>query len=452
MGLLGTGFPVRQEALSRSLGCDWVGGLMQRILFVSAPFGPFYKAVSKELIGRGHEVWRIVWDGGDFIETPFGQQVIFRGDRAEWADFIRRTIANKRISAVVVFNDTTPRNRIALKLARAMNISRFVLENGYLRPHWITFDREGVNGYSELPKDTAFYTSDKPASAEHSEFPNRMRHHVFNTIRHFLGAMLFHPVLPIVENYYGDPLLRQARGYVKEYSWRISNSEEDKIAAIETLRRSTNARIFVTLLQKPGDAQLRVHSPFGRNTDFLRQVCTSFAKYAPENSVLIVKQHPYDYGIEKLPKLFGKLVRELNLEGRAFYLRKTSIDIVLDNADGLVTVNSTGGLTAVMRQLPVVCCGEAVFNMEGLTHQGGVDTFWKNPTKPNLEAVSAFVGYLKRYSQLNGGFHHHVGIKAAAQAIAKIISHNSFSPHHVEARKAADVSARLVPLDTPVPA
>ena len=50
--------------------------------------------------------------------------------------------------------------------------------------------------------------------------------------------------------------------------------------------------------------------------------------------MLVVKQHPYDYGTEKLPKLFSRLVREFNLEGRAFYIRKTSIDVVSEHQMG----------------------------------------------------------------------------------------------------------------------
>src|SRR5208282_3352881 len=131
-----------------------------------------------------------------------------------------------------------------------------------------------------------------------------------------------------------------------------------------------------------------------RNAPFLREVCTSFAKYAPSEAILVVKQHPYDYGVEKLPKLFKKLVHELNLAERAYYIRKTIIDIMLDNADGVVTVNSTGGLAAATRNLPVVCCGEAIFNMAGLTHQGGLDSFWTQAKPPDPEIVNSFVAYL----------------------------------------------------------
>ena len=95
------------------------------------------------------------------------------------------------------------------------------------------------------------------------------------------------------------------------------------------------------ILQKPGDAQLRVHSSYGSNNPFLREACESFAAFAPKDAVLVVKQHPLDYGVERSPRLFASLVKKLNLEGRAYYLRKTSIDIVLDNTDGFVMINST---------------------------------------------------------------------------------------------------------------
>jgi hypothetical protein len=66
--------------------------------------------------------------------------------------------------------------------------------------------------------------------------------------------------------------------------------------------------------------------------------------------------------------------------------------------------------------------------------------------------VDAFVAYLKRYSQLNGGFHHKVGIKAAAEGIARIISYDSFSPHHIASKNAATHDDQLSPLAAPVPA
>ena len=162
---------------------------------------------------------------------------------------------------------------------------------------------------------------------------------------------------------------------LRSYRSRVVRSETEKIAAIESLKRSLATRYASLYFKSPATLSFAFIRLMGRILVFCAKSAHLLLKAPPGNSVLVVKQHPYDYGIEKLPKLFNRLVREFNLEGRAFYIRKTSIDVVLDNSDGLVTVNSTGGLTAIMRQLPVVCCGEAVFNMEGLTHQGGLIPF-----------------------------------------------------------------------------
>jgi capsular polysaccharide export protein len=402
---------------------------MQRILFISAPFGPFFRKSAKELNDRGYAVWRIVWEGGDFLETPRRNQIIFNGDIPEEA-FLRRVLSEKHITAVVTYNDTGPRNQLANRLAKELKLGRYILENGYLRPHWVTFDREGVNGYSKLPRDPEFYEGLAGHQTEAVTFPVRMRDHVRHTMQHFGAAIALSPLLPFDSRYYGDRVWRQARHYAKEYCWRITHREKYKIAEIMARKRNDAARIFVVLMQKPWDAQLRVHSSYERNRPFLKEVCESFAAHAPADAILVVKQHPYDYGVERLPRFFRALAAECGIDDRVYYLRKTSIDIVFDNADGIVTVNSTGGLAAAVRGLPVMCTGNAIFNMDGLTFQGSLNRFWVEASPPVARTVAAFVNYLKAHSQYNGGFHHPEGIDLAAKALARLITENSLAPHN----------------------
>ena len=408
---------------------------MQRILFISAPFGPFFRSAANELQAQGHSVWRIVWDGGDLIETPWPLQVRFRGKRAEWRSFILKTIEEKGITTVVTYNDTSPRNRIANDLAQRLGLNWHVLENGYLRPHWITFDREGVNGYSALPRSAKFYPQSFYNAGEEEQFPVRMRDHVRSAVAHFAASCLLHPLFPIDSRYYGDPIFKQAKGYTREYFWRKTHRERRAASAI-LRKKADGGKIYAVLLQKPGDAQLRVHSHYRSNTPFLREVVASFAAHASKDAVLVIKQHPFDYGIEKLPERFAQIAADAGISDRVFYLRKTSIDIILDRCDGLVTINSTGGLMAAMRNLPVLCCGHAIFDIEGLTFQGGLDRFWAEGAMPDRKVLNAFVTYLKRYSQLNGGFHHPKGIALAAKGLARVISANAFAPHHVLASEA----------------
>ena len=395
---------------------------MHRILFVSAPFGPFFRHAAQTLTRQGHYVWRIVWEGGDFIETPLRYQVPFRRNAEDEEDFLRQALLEKHITTVITYNDAGRRNKLAAKLAKELGKRYYVLENGYLRPHWITLAQEGVNGFSKLPNDPYFYEAFPKVIKAPVTFPTQIRSHVENTVKHFAAACLLSPFLPFDSRYYGDSLWRQARHYAREYLWRIMHSEKRKISELVLRKQREQAKLFVVLTQKPGDAQLRIHSPYKGNRPFLKEVCKSFAAHAPGNAILIVKQHPYDYGVERLPRFFRNLTAELGIGEKAYYLRKTSIDVVLDNTDGLITVNSTGGLSAITRGLPVKCCGNAIFDMPGLTFQGTMDRFWQEAQPPNDQITKAFVAYLQAHSQINGGFDHPVGIDLATRALAQIIT------------------------------
>ena len=424
---------------------------MARILFVTSPFGQFFRTFANNLAARGHKVWRIAWDGGDFVSTPSCHRIAFRDRERNYERFIEAAIRKHHITAIVTYNDTGERNRAAIKLAMKMGLSRYIIEHGYLRPHWITFDRDGVNGHSTLPKEGAFYHNNSSGIETAEAFPCRMRDQVLSTIKHFGASMLLYPWLPFDTAYYGDSVFQQGVGYVSEYVWRKLHNETKAVEAI-VKHRQAGKKMFAVILQKPGDAQLRVHSSYGSNNSFLREAFASFAAFAPTDSVLVVKQHPLDYGVEHTPRLFESLVKELNLEGRAYYLRKTSIDIVLDNADGFLTVNSTAGLAGVQRGLPVKCCGKAIFDMEGLTFQGSLNAFWTEATPPDAPTVDAFIGYLTKYSQINGALYAPKGIELASRALCDIISNDLFSPHHTGAPEKAAAWGGAAPASVPVPA
>ena len=407
---------------------------MARILFASAPFGSFFRVIAKDLTDRGHQVWRIAWDGGDLAATPSRHRIAFRRRGSEYDSFIRETIIKRHITAVVTYNDTGERNRAAIQIAKQLGLSHYIVEQGYLRPHWITFDRDGVNGHSTLPKDRDFYHGNGNGNGQKipQAFPCRMRSQVVATMRHFAMSLALYPFMPFDTEYYGDSVFLQAAGYTSEYVWRKTHDESKTVAQI-LARKGEGKKIFSVILQKPGDAQLRIHSSYGSNNPFLREVCEFFAEHAPADAILVVKQHPLDYGIEHTPDLFKCMLKDLNLEGRAYYLRKTSIDIVLDNADGFVLINSTTGVAAIQRGLPVKCCGKAIFDMEGLTCQGSLDAFWSAPPAPDMAAVNAFVEYLTKYSQVNGAIYAPKGIPLASRALCDLIARDFFSPHHTRA-------------------
>ncbi len=380
---------------------------MKSFLFVGAPFGPFFKALAAELERRGAVVWKIVSHGGEILDTPGRSRIAFRGQPDQWPTFVEDILKKRKIDAVVTFNDTLPRNRAALDAAERLGLHSFVLENGYLRPFWVTLERDGVNGFSRLPRDPSIYLDPRYRDEQgpsHNQFTARLRPHVINTFRHFLAAVVAAPFVGFDPNYYGDSVFRQMSGYISEYAWRVTHDETRKLRAITELA-GAGRKLFLCLMQKPGDGQLVVHSRHGGNDAFLHEVVTSFSAHAPAEAILVIKQHPLDYAIEHSQDFFERLVEKLGLADRIFYLRKTSIDKVMPLAFGVLTINSTAGLASLMEEKPVICLGRSFYDIDGLTFQGALDVFWREAKSPDPALARGFINFLKSTSQINGGFH-----------------------------------------------
>jgi capsular polysaccharide export protein len=227
---------------------------------------------------------------------------------------------------------------------------------------------------------------------------------VINTTLHFAAAVAMWPILGFDARYYGDSIFRQAVGYIGEACWRMGHGEADKLQAISKLA-GQGRKIFLCLLQKPGDGQLLVHSRHRGNEAFLQEVLSSFASHAPPEAALIIKQHPLDYAIERSARKVEALVAQHGLEGRVIYLRKTSIDKITPFASAVLTINSTAGLATIVLEKPVVCLGRSFYSIAGLTFQGPLDAFWTEARPPDPQITRGFVAFLMATSQINGGFH-----------------------------------------------
>jgi capsular polysaccharide export protein len=402
---------------------------MKHILFVGAPFGDFAHTIFPALERRNCKVWRVVFDGGDLLETPARNRLIFRNRRKDWVAFIRKAISDLGITTVIVFNDSLPYQHSAMAIAEAQGLETFAFENGYFRPHWITLERHGISARSRLPREIGFYRREAALlpPAEYRPLRSRLRPLVMDSINHYLKAYALAPVLPVEVDYYGPTVVTQTLSYTREYFKRKVTSDERTMARIEEARQKVDggAKVFCALLQKPGDTQLTVHSRFMGNLQFIRRVLESFAEDAPAGSILIFKEHPLDFGVEGCPNFVRTLAASFGVGERVFFMSQTTIDVVLGMIDGLVTVNSTGGLGALDRGVPVVCLGDAFYDMPGLTHQHGLESFWTTAEKPSSADFGAFKAYVIATTQVNGGFH----TQAARDVLAETFVDRLLSPH-----------------------
>jgi capsular polysaccharide export protein len=214
-----------------------------------------------------------------------------------------------------------------------------------------------------------------------------------------------------------------------------------RVIAAEKARLQAEAgSYFLFPLQLATDFQLRAHSPFAGARDALRQVIASFASSGSQRKLVCIV-HPLDPGLTSWRRTAGQLSREFGIADRVQVLEGGTPHDLLVNAAGVVTVNSTIGITALHHGVPVKVLGNAVFDIPSLTCQDPLDAFWHNPPRPDEALMTAFVRALCGATQIKGGYYDRA---SKACAVAGFVQRLAQGPHPLPPLTAAKLAGRQV--------
>ena len=162
---------------------------------------------------------------------------------------------------------------------------------------------------------------------------------------------------------------------------------------------------FFVPLQVHNDSQIMCHSHYECIEDFIKELVHSFAHHAPQETTLVFKHHPMDRGYRNYRKMIGQLRKTYRLGERLLYIHEGYLPTLLENARGVVTINSTVGLSAPHHGTPVKTVGEAMYAIQGIVSTETLDNFWKNPGKVNRDLYRNFTHHLRQTTQINAGFY-----------------------------------------------
>ena len=141
----------------------------------------------------------------------------------------------------------------------------------------------------------------------------------------------------------------------------------------------------------------------------------SFARHASMETRLVIKNHPLDMGLINYRKLIRDLSDRFALSGRVDYMETGNLEILLRHAQGTVTVNSTVGSLSLELNCPTITLSDPIYNLPGLTFQGGLDDFWRERPLPDAELFRRFRNTVIHTTQVNGGFYTWRGIDLAVE-------------------------------------
>lgn len=395
-------------------------------LFLQGPSSPIFRKIADRLEGHGHTCLRINLNIGDQIIWRRKGAFNYRGTLADWPSYLGRFIGVHQVTDVILLGEERPYHQAATAVARRMGVAISIVEMGYLRPDWLTLERDGMSSNSHFPADAAQivdaardlpepdwrkrYSQTFLADASYDLLYNLPNVFLWFVFPHYRRHAIFHP-------------LAEYAGWIR----RLLTGKRRSAEAEETVRAllSLDAPYFVYPLQLETDFQLRAHSPFHSQKDAIDEVLRSFASHAAEGSRLVFKVHPLDNDLIAWRKFIEDRASELGLDGRVLYLDGGNLDVLAEASAGMVTVNSTAGLHALKQGRPVKVLGTAVFDIAGLTDQQQLEDFWRKPTAPDAEVSAAMFRLLAASIQVRGNLYSKAGTDAGAQAIAERLHANT---------------------------
>jgi capsular polysaccharide export protein len=396
-------------------------------VFLQGPPGPMLHQLAIAMRVKGIKVERINVCAGD--EVDWGEQATnFRGRYRDWPVFFDNFLREHQVTDILLFGDCRPYHVAARRIAALRGVRTYVLEEGYLRPHWMTLELDGVNGYSRLARNKDWILEQARAMPPESflppitaSFPRRVR----DTARHYIAVhVMGRFTFPHYRTHRSGSALMEAIGWGWKYCLRGVTARE----ARTVLRELQSKPYFLFALQLSGDYQIRNHSPFSDMRSAALYVMESFARHAPDDAHLLIKAHPFDTSMVKWPRYIRHHARRLGIRERVSYIDGGNLEQLAADTTGMVCVNSTSATLALAAGSPVCALGEAIYNLPGLTFRGHLDEFWTDPEPPEPEFYDAFRRILVDRCLVRGGLASESAVQTLIESIVRRLCSGETAP------------------------
>lgn len=392
-------------------------------LLLQGPMSFFFSHLGAALRAKGATTWRALLCPGDRLYHRGPGGVVFRERPRDWPGFVDAFIANRGVTDLVCLGDGRRWHEDAIDRARAAGVRVHVVEQGYLRPHFLTVEPDGTGGRSRFPRDWPAIEAlaDGASPPAPPAFQSGFLGFATMDVAFSLANILAGPVLhPHYRTHMLTPPHREWAGWI--WNKGLGAPARRRALAAATARFSAHkGPRFLAPLQLDTDFQMRLHAPPGGVAGHLRRVCASFAAHAPDDALLAVKAHPLDDGWANWAARSREAAEAAGIGARLVFFDGGDLGAMIAGAAGVVLANSTVGLTALQAGVPVAALGTAIYDLPRLTYQGDLDGFWgaavTGGAAPDAARLQTLLSALGATIQVPGHFDG-TGARPGADAVA----------------------------------
>lgn len=378
---------------------------LRKVILLQGPVGGFFQALADGLRSRGFSVLKINFNCGDAFFAHGPGTFLFRRSPEHWKPWFAKLVAANRPAGVILFGDQRIYHRHAADACRQLGIDVWCMEEGYLRPDYITFEPDG-NNFASLSSAPLPDPVKNPATLvpiRGNPFPLMARAASAYYIAKFLG----HFWTPRYVHHRQRPLFSEI------FYWNLNafrkwwRKDRNSKSLIDLLDRH-HKRYFVVALQVYDDLNLMVHGAGWTMQKLIETTIKSFAANADSDNFLVLKGHPLDRGHANYQRLIETAALQAGISTRVRLIDDCPMGLLLRHARGCVVVNSSSGILALSIGCPQFVLGNALFRREGLAQFGDIaamDQFWHHPVVPLPERRDGFLKELVARTQINGAYY-----------------------------------------------
>jgi len=392
----------------------------QCFLLLQGPPGPFFSRLADALAAGGHRVCHVNLNLGDWLDWRRGDAWNYRGTARGWRDWLAEFLDREGVTDILYYTDRLPYHVTALELARERGIRVHAIEYGYLRPDWITIEPEAMGRRSTIPRDPDAIRALARGHPDPDITP-RYQHAFFDEAFHEVRYNLFmvwgRAFYPFYrsDRYYWPTI--EYLAWLPRLLWRGLFARSDEAEVDRALSGAYPYNLVAMQLQM--DYQIRASSDYGHLEEMFDEILASFAAHAPKDRHLILKLHPLDCGLEFWSWRLRRLKARHGLDERVRLVDSKRLAPLVQNSLGVLVCNSTVGLHTLGDGVPVIALGDAIYDLPGLTHQRGLDSFWTDPDPVDPDLARDLRTMLAAHYQVRGSFYHPEGRRVAIAALVE---------------------------------
>jgi len=405
-----------------ALDCDF----RPEALLLQGPVGPFHDELRAVLAARGHSCLSVTFSPADRIysrESESCRTLSYAGGKASWPDALELLLDRFPIRIVVLFGNRRPAHKAAARLAQARGATILSLEEGYIRPGFVTAEIFGNNAESPL------------AGTIPPNPPDPLPAAIATPVSNFLPMARFAGLHYVTRNLLATP--REREMFHRRYrlvheavSWAVAAAScatrlrGERRKAERIIRRHAGRYCFVAL-QVPTDSNLLGPAGGWTSRRLIRVLCTHLPSHPDPDFRLVVKLHPMARDRWSIRNFVRRAARENGVADRVDILEFGPTERLADAAASMATINSSSGLFALKHGTPLLALGKSFYTAPDLVRTASseeeIGRFLRTPGQ--VRPMPEIEHWIRQRALLPGDFYAADGRRIAVEALLRRIEH-----------------------------